>query len=227
MKSSKLLAMAGLLAAAGLSQYALAAPISCGGVTSMALWKAAADGCQDQDKIYTWISNDAGIDGLSFSVTTSVNNPVLGVDTHRLTFGDFPATVNWSYNLKYSIAIDLIASPLNKFRDAGLDTSVPDAEVTSFGLKEFYTTNTGGVFSGLLGSIQSTGGVPSPNTTAIAGQTTLYINETWTVGASGTLTGSTNTFREQVVPVPEPATLTLFGLGLAGLGARARRNRKV
>ncbi len=187
----------------------------------MAKWAALADGCQDQDKIFIEISHDAVLNNLTTEFKTFVNNPAPGQDTHTVTFGNFTATPPaYVGNLRYSIEVDLTLRPNFHLVDGSLDTTVPTGNTGVTATKRYYAD---AGFGSLIATITSINGAPSA-VANLSPYTKVWIDETWAVGSTGILTGSTNTFTE----APEPASLALFGLGLAGMAARARRrSRKV
>ncbi len=228
MKATKLLALGVLLAGTGLAQSALAAPVLCnndpgnGTITTFSGWTSAGV-CQDQDKIYTYISNTGdtlpGTTSLTF--TTFPNSPNAGQDEHTITFGNPSDLTAAPYNivLRYSVTIDLSQDANNHFLSAFLDsteTAGGGASVT----KQFYSD----AFLTELGSLISSDGSNVGPFNGIAGLTEIWVQETFLTSTAGDhITGVTNSFIEQTGKTPAPGTVALLGLGLLGMARRWRK----
>jgi hypothetical protein len=157
---------------------------------------------QQQDKIWTFGSSSLSPSTLIEFKTFNISP---GVDQHTLTL-TLDSLIGPSVNtLNYTIAVDTGMAPGFFFTQAGLDTISINPTNTSTKLI------TGG--SSPLNLLVING---TPDTQPVFGQpTSLTVNESWTLDATGSINTSTNTFVQG--SVPEPASVAVWTM-LAGVG---------
>jgi hypothetical protein len=169
-------------------------------------WPSHPDGIQQQDKIWTFISQ-TGIPTTTTATFLFFQNA--GIDQHSLSVG---LLGQGNYSLNYSIEVDP-AFPLQKISLGSLSVD-PDHSTGSWSVtKTFYDIS--GVQIGLPLTIDNTSPLPNPEVTAISNLSYVNVVETWSVGVGSTIVTTTNVFEQSTVP--EPASVAVWTM-LAGVG---------
>jgi len=180
-----------------------------------------ADGCIQQDKIYR--SFDGTLPASQpVTIATLLDIPIVGEDTHTVTIGAISNPAGSGaplvYTFSYSIEIDpsLIDFASRFIKEVTIGADVPAGTTGVSVVKN--VSDAGG---GLLATLTSIDGTQD----SISGlhESKLLISETITVNPGAALFSSTDTYLQQVAPLPEPASASLFGLGLAAMSFSRRR----
>ena len=203
-----------------------AAPINCSTVTTVGdAVGLAADGCINQDKIYSGFTTGTG-GGLAIPSDWSVGISFVtlgsGADVHTINVsqGSAPALGAGTYTFNYEIAIDPSSATYasNWITQVQVSADFSDLSETPANSDTKLLLENGAV----LGSVTSVNGV-----TATIGVDTKLIDvqETIVVDSSGLLHSFTDEFIE--TRTPEPSAMALIGGGLLVLGGMIRRSRRI
>ena len=187
------------------------AAVGCSTTTTLSAFISAGS-CQDQDKLYTYTSNQNLPTGNQLTIKTLFEGPI---DIHEFNYkSDLTAlAANTTYKLKYTIDI---TEPSRVFTGVqfGADL-VGNATATKLIQLEDGTD---------LATLSPTG---TYNIAESANVKKLLITDTIITGDAPAVVNSfTNTFRQQAVSAAVPEPLTILGTGTAlGMGAFFKRQQ--
>jgi hypothetical protein len=175
------------------------------------VWSAPNFACEQQDKIYSNFSLGA----IPTDTTLRIQlQPIGPQEFHTLTVnGNFGTAFTFSYD----IAIDLTLNPSNRITAVTGDISNPSNAGTPSNTKTVFTE--GGA---MIGSLVSTQG--NPGGSILLSQTAVHVVDAYLPNA-GAAVSISNTFRQDINAVPEPASFALIGGGLLMLATRRRSRR--
>ncbi len=178
-------------------------------IFTFGLWSAPNFACQQQDKIYS-----------NFSLGTIPTDTTLRIQLQPIGTQEFhTVTVNGNFGtaftFSYDIAIDLTLNPSNRITAVTGDISNPSNQGAPSNTKSIFTE--GGA---MIGSLVSTQG--NPGGTILLSQTAVHVMDAY-VPNGGAAVSISNTFREDINAVPEPASYALIGGGLLLFATRRRR----
>jgi hypothetical protein len=170
-----------------------------------------------QDKIWTLLTPSGGtaLPGttpLSFVLTAGPP------DLHSLRINGSALNTGITYDLRYSIAIDLGLAPTFLISSAELQADVTGAKTI---LKKIYKAATFAA-GDLIATL-------TPGLTAsFGGLATIWVDELITIPSASTAGTITDTYTQFDARVPEPATAVVWSLlGVGGwLGSRVSRRRQ-
>jgi hypothetical protein len=210
MRKALVTAMAGCGLALGAGN-AMAAPTLCSTIGTIGDWQTAVT-CQQSDKLWTFTSFTSTT-GDFLSAQVLFGN--VGLSTHNMQIIGFDTTNNPnSWDVKYTIAVDLTISPDRRITDmfAGADNPGGGSSLvkTVSGDASFVLT----VNNGAEDANSEKHGLSAVS---------LNIDEAFSVNADANLLSVSDTFTQRAIPLP--GTLALLGMGLVALGS-ARRRRK-
>ena len=153
------------------------------------------------------------------SVTGSGTGPYqVDIDAANPTDGSFvPGPFQGSF--EYEVAINPAINPVATFARASLDANFDQVTQNSFFTKELRANNSSGVILDTL-AVNSSNNWGPDNTTAIAGQTRLYVRDVWNLASGDRFDNVINGYTQSEVPGPLP----ILGLGTAfGFSRKLRR----
>lgn len=211
----------GILTILGLTAAATpgtAAPVACGLASDTASeFSSLADGCFQGDKLYTYV--DGTLATALPTLELSWNGGDTPNDIHQLFIGGNQTPIyssgdgNQNYTFSYAISV---LDPTRFLTSVDLDVTQSAQDGSTTVAKAVYDQS-----STLLGTLTSLNGA------AIAPLSVnhqyLLIRETFSKSGNAIMNSAQNTYTQNFVVVPEPASVALFGFGLLAVSLRARR----